>query len=266
MDGDADADPRVGRPRRSPGPRALLVAALVVVVLLVAAIGVLSYRLGGLQSAAAAPTPRPTPTPTGTPSVADVFQQVGPSVVVIRTQDALGTGVVAADDGTVLTANHVIAGATRITLTFEDGSTAPAQVASTDPAHDVATLRPGRTTATLVPAVLGGDVAVGAPVVAVGNPLGLTFSVSSGVVSGLDRRGRTDAGDFSGLIQFDASVNAGSSGGPLLDADGAVVGIVVSIADPGNDDAFAGVGFAVPIGAALGGGGGDGPGPGGPQI
>ena len=95
---------------------------------------------------------------------------------------------------------------------------------------------------------------MGAPVVAVGNPLGLADSVSAGVVSGLDRTARTAEGTFSGLIQFDASVNPGSSGGPLLDARGLVIGIVVSIANPAHEDAFAGIGFARPIGSALGGG------------
>jgi S1-C subfamily serine protease len=107
--------------------------------------------------------------------------------------------------------------------------------------------------------------AVGANVVAIGNPLGFAFSTTSGIVSGLDRTAKTDAGRFSGLIQFDAAVNPGSSGGPLLDSKGLVVGIVVSIADPGDDDAFAGIGFAVPIAGALGGGAGSGPGDG-PQI
>ena len=115
-----------------------------------------------------------------------------------------------------------------------------------------------------MPANLGGGADVGAQVVAIGNPLGLTDSVSSGVVSGLDRTADTDVGKFSGLIQFDASVNPGSSGGPLLDAHGLVIGIVVSIAVPDGEDAFAGIGFAVPIGTALGGGG-TGPGKG-PQI
>ena len=97
-------------------------------------------------------------------------------------------------------------------------------------------------------------------------PLGLTDSVSAGVISGLDRSADTDHGKFSGLIQFDAAVNPGSSGGPLLSSGGTVIGIVVAIADPDGEDAFAGIGFAVPIGAALGGGdGGQGPGEG-PQI
>jgi S1-C subfamily serine protease len=81
---------------------------------------------------------------------------------------------------------------------------------------------------------------VGAPAIAIGNPLGLTDSVSAGVISGLDRTADTDDGKFSGLIQFDASVNPGSSGGPLLDARGLVIGIVVSIAAPDGRDAFSG--------------------------
>ena len=117
-----------------------------------------------------------------------------------------------------------------------------------------------------MPATIGGGATVGGAVVAIGNPLGLTYSVSSGVVSGLNRTAKTDSGSFAGLIQFDASVNPGSSGGPLLDGKGNVIGIVISIADPGGDDAFAGVAFAVPIGAAVGGSGGTGPGNGGPHI
>ena len=114
-------------------------------------------------------------------------------------------------------------------------------------------------------ATIGGGAVVGNAVVAIGNPLGLTYSVSSGVVSGLNRTAKTSTGRFAGLIQFDASVNPGSSGGPLLDGKGNVIGIVISIANPGGDDAFAGIAFAVPIGTAVGGGDGTGPG-GGPHI
>jgi S1-C subfamily serine protease len=106
-----------------------------------------------------------------------------------------------------------------------------------------------------VPATLGGGADIGAPVVAIGNPLGLTDSVSAGVISGLDRTADTTNGKFTGLMQFDASVNPGSSGGPLLDTNGRVIGVVVSLATPDGEDAFAGIGFAVPIGDALGAGG-----------
>jgi putative serine protease PepD len=145
-----------------------------------------------------------------------------------------------------------------------DGTTARATVASANRKLDIATLTPATLPRVVVPAAIGGEAAVGAQVVAIGNPLGLTDSVSSGVVSGLDRAASTDAGKRSGLIQFDASINPGSSGGPLLDNRGLVIGIVVALADPDGEDAFAGIGFAVPIGSALGAGGGE-PGSG-PQI
>ena len=250
-----------GTPGTAAGTTRWLAAGGVVLV----AVAVLAYLLGGAGTggkAAATPTPTPTPTPTAELTVAEVYSRAGPSVVVIRAGRSLGTGVIAAEDGTIVTAHHVVKEAEDIAVTFADGTRADAVVVSSNPRADVATLRPARLPEVVVPATLGGAVAVGAPVIAIGNPLGLTYSVSTGVVSGLDRT--VTKGDLSGLIQFDASVNPGSSGGPLLDARGSVIGIVVSIADPGGDEAFAGIAFAVPIGAAL---GDDGEGAGGgPQI
>lgn len=241
---------------RAPGPRATLLVAGVVVGVLVLVVGVLSYRLGTATEAAAPPSPKPAASTTAPPTTAQLYRTVGPSVVVVETTaGALGAGIVATSDGTVITANHVISGGGAIDVTFSDGTVALASVISRDPAHDIAALLPDRLPVPLVPATLGGSAAVGAPVVAIGNPLGLAYSVSSGIVSGTGRKADTDAGSFDGLIQFDASVNPGSSGGPLLDARGDVIGIVVSIADPGHDDAWAGIGFAVPIATALGGGG-----------
>lgn len=254
------------RPPGTRGSRRRLAGGLAVVVVLLVAIAVLATLLartpGTPPAAAAAPSPTPTAAPTLT--VPAIYQRVTPSVVLVQTSRKLGTGVIVADNGTILTANHVVAGATAITVTFADGTTTTATVAAASPKQDIATLVPAKLPKVVVPANLGGDAEVGAQVVAIGNPLGLTDSVSSGVISGLDRTADTDAGKFSGLIQFDASVNPGSSGGPLLDAQGLVIGIVVSIAVPDGEDAFAGIGFAVPIGAALGGGG-TGPGKG-PQI
>jgi putative serine protease PepD len=222
------------------------------VVALVAVITVLATRLGDTPSPAraSAATPKPSPT-TASPTVAAIYQRVRPSVVVVSTGDKLGSGVIISSDGTILTADHVVAGASQITVVFFDGTEVPASVISADPKHDIATLAPAALPSVLVPGTLGGDIGVGTPVVAIGNPLGLEDSVSAGVVSGLDRTADTTEGMFSGLIQFDAAVNPGSSGGPLLNARGLVIGIVVSIASPANDDAFAGIGFAVPISVAI---------------
>jgi putative serine protease PepD len=248
------------------GSRRRLAAGLAVVVVLLLAVAVLATWVARTPAAppAAAATPRPTPTAAPSLTVPAIYQRVTPSVVLVQTTRKLGAGVIVADNGIILTANHVVAGGKAITVTFADGTTTTATVAAANPKQDIATLVPAKLPKVVVPANLGGGAQVGDPVVAIGNPLGLTDSVSSGVVSGLNRTADTDAGKFSGLIQFDASVNPGSSGGPLLDTHGLVIGIVVSIAVPDGEDAFAGIGFAVPIGAALGGGA-TGPGKG-PQI
>jgi S1-C subfamily serine protease len=249
------------------GPRGLLIGAGVVIVALVVTVAVLATHGGSAAKSATSPSVSASPSPTKTPTVSDIYKLVGPSVAVIRTADgALGTGVIATKAGAVLTANHVVADGSAITILFADGTKSAATVAATDPATDTAMLVPATLPQPVVPATIGGGAAVGNPVVAIGNPLGLTYSVSSGVVSGLNRTSKTASGEVDGLIQFDASVNPGSSGGPLLDGKGNVIGIVISIANPSGADAFAGIGFAVPIGAAVaGGGGGSGPG-GGPQI
>jgi putative serine protease PepD len=243
-------------PRRATRSRAWWLGGGVFVAALAVTIALLASHVGSDSGAHAAKRPSATPSPSKSPTVADVYKRVEPSVTVVRTsRGALGTGVVAADNGTIVTADHVIAGGGAITVLFADGTKSAARVMSADRKTDIATLIPATLPQPLVPATIGGGAAAGDEVIAIGNPLGLAFSVSSGVVSGLDRTADTSEGKFSGLIQFDASVNPGSSGGPLVDAAGNVVGIVVSIADPGRDDAFAGIGFAVPIGAAIGGGG-----------
>jgi len=237
-------------PQRRAALSGRVLGALALVVALVAVFVALTGRGGEPQAAPTTTTPKPSATAT-TPTVPEVFTAVAQSVVTIRTADgALGSGVIVSAAGAVLTANHVVADGSAVTVTFADGTTSAASVTSSDATQDIANLAPTTFPEVLVPATLGGDATVGADVVAIGNPLGLTDSVSTGVVSGLDRT----SGDLKGLIQFDASVNPGSSGGPLLDAQGNVIGIVVAIADPGKDDAFAGIGFAVPIGGAVGGG------------
>jgi S1-C subfamily serine protease len=248
---------------RTPGvrvPRRWLVAGTLAAAILLGVVAVLATRVLTAPPVVRAAAPRPSPTASANLTVPGIYQRVAPSVVTVQTGHDLGSGVIVADSGLILTANHVVAGGGTITVTFADGTTTTATVAGADPKLDVAELIPAKLPQVVVPATVGGAAGVGASVVAIGNPLGLTDSVSTGVVSGLNRTADTSNGKFSGLIQFDASVNPGSSGGPLLDTHGLVVGIVVSIATPDGQDAFAGIGFAEPIGAALGGASGQGPG------
>ncbi|XVU26683.1 S1C family serine protease [Actinoplanes sp. CA-054009] len=217
---------------------------------------------------AAAPRAAPSPSASQGPmTVSEVYQALRPSVVLIKASGSSagadsGTGFIINADGTILTAYHVIEGARTIQISYADGSETTAQVASSAPAQDIATLTPAKLPETVVPAVLGGGSAIGDDVVAIGNPLGLTATTTSGVVSGLERTlSRDRGGDIAGLIQFDAAVNPGSSGGPLINTQGQVVGVVVALANPTDAGTFIGIGFAVPIGAALGAGEGDGQAP-----
>ncbi|MFF5291102.1 S1C family serine protease [Paractinoplanes globisporus] len=271
------ADKPEEKPKKSWNTPGLRKNALIATVLVwaVAITALVVLRGFGNDTKTAAALPRPSASASDAPlTVTEVYQTVLPSLVSIRstgkagpaasaaksmTESSTGTGVIANADGTILTANHVIAGAVAIQVTYTDGTTAAAEVKTADPAHDIATLTPAKGPETLVPATLGGGLNVGDPVVAMGNPLGLTASTSSGVVSGLDRTlSREEGGDISGLIQFDAAVNPGSSGGPLVNDRGQVAGIVVALANPTDAGTFIGIGFAVPIGSALGGGPGDG--------
>lgn len=187
---------------------------------------------------------------------ADVYQVIAPSLVLIRTSEGIGSGVIANGDGSILTANHVVDGAEAIEVVFADGTSTAARIVSAEPDNDIALLGPEASPAVIVPAVLGTarGLRVGDEAFAVGNPLGLVGSMSSGVISALDRSipfDNTD-GTLDDLIQFDAAVNPGSSGGPLLDRDGHVIGIVTASADDTDVGRFTGIGFAVPIGAASG--------------
>jgi S1-C subfamily serine protease len=195
------------------------------------------------------------------PASARVYQQILPSLVQIEARrpspagdDAgLGAGVIVNRAGAILTALHVVEGADSVRVSFVDGTRSTAWIASTDPANDIAVLQPERGPEVIVPAVLGGGGQVGEEAYAVGHPLGYVGSLSSGVISGLDRSARGENGTtLRGLIQFDTAVNPGNSGGPLLNRAGQVIGIVTGLANPSRDGYFIGIGFAVPIGTAGG--------------
>jgi S1-C subfamily serine protease len=163
----------------------------------------------------------------------------------------VGTGVVIVDKGVILTNLHVVASAKKIGVVFADGSESEATIIATQPENDLAVLQAKTVPDDLQAATLRStkDLALGDEVVTVGFPFGIGPSVTSGVVSGLRREYRSPEGKqlLTNLIQFDAAANPGSSGGPLVTMDGAVVGIVTGILNPNNQRVFIGIGFAVPI-------------------
>ena len=195
------------------------------------------------------------------PDAAVAYQAALPSLVTISTQrtsggrtaEGTGAGVVVSDEGAILTALHVVEGAGTIRVRFADGTVSTASIEEQEPASDIAVVAPDRLPQVVVPAVLGGGVQVGDAVFALGHPLGLTQSLSAGVVSALERSVTVRTGrTLEHLIQFDAAVNPGNSGGPLLNRDGQVVGIVTGLANPSEQNFFVGIGFAVPIATAGG--------------
>ncbi len=200
----------------------------------------------------------------GLPAVPSIesmaYQAIRPSVVQVRRSSArddefvvqgAGTGVVIVDDGTILTNLHVVSGSEGIEVVFWDGTEASAEIVSVRPEQDLAVIRTSIVPDDLMPATVRSSQGLrsGDRVVAVGFPFGIGPSVSAGVVSGLGREYRTPEGEriLTGLIQFDAAVNPGNSGGPLVNQDGDVVGIVTAILNPSNQRVFIGIGFAVPI-------------------
>ena len=203
---------------------------------------------------------------------AQVYEVIRPSLVLIQTEErhrnaesgfGLGSGVVVNSFGDILTSLHVIAGATRITVTFADGTESEAQVMAEMPELDLAVIQALDTPLVVFPATLGnpGAMRVGDEAYVVGNPFGLYGSMSSGVISGFDRTFRIPNSNIviPGMIQFDAAANPGNSGGPLLNRAGHVIGIVTGLTNPTEDNFFVGIAFAVPINVAVGGMGGSPP-------
>jgi len=216
-------------------------------------------------------------------SVEQVASTLLPSVVSVLSSSSSsageGSGVILTADGMILTNNHVISGATSLQVQFNDGTTAKATVVGADPTDDLAVIKASGKSG-LTPATLGssGDLQIGQPVVAVGSPLGLSATVTSGIVSALNRPVRTSSAQdqqpqqqqqqqlpgqdqqsqagtnqdtVMNAIQTDAAINPGNSGGPLVDMSGNVIGINSAIASlsssSSGEGGSIGVGFAIPI-------------------
>lgn len=193
----------------------------------------------------------------------ELFVRASPSVVYITTlarrsdwlgrtvgevPQGTGTGFVWDEDGHVITNAHVVRGASAVEVVMSDQSTYDAELVGWSASHDLAVLRIDAPPSALRPVIIGDSDAlrVGQGAYAIGNPFGLSATLTTGIVSALDRRIEgLDGTPIEDVIQTDAAINTGNSGGPLLDADGRVIGVNTAIASPSG--ASAGVGFAVPV-------------------
>lgn len=224
-----------------------------------------------IAQAMASATPRPALS-------AQVYEIIRPSLVLVETgvgdgeslaqnhpnatgfhltqDDSVGTGVIVNDDGDILTSLHVVASASRIHVTFADGTLATAEIIGTLSDNDIAVLRAHSLPEQILPATLGNPNAmrIGDEAFVVGHPFGLYGSMSAGVISGFNRtyQPANDAEPMTDLIQVDSATNPGTSGGPLLNRYGQVVGIVTALLNPTGQQVFIGIGFAVPITTAGG--------------
>ncbi|MDN5686819.1 MAG: trypsin-like peptidase domain-containing protein [Brachybacterium sp.] len=200
------------------------------------------------------------------PDWASVAEQVSPSAVAIEVSTgggtAQGTGVMLDEDGSILTNNHVVQDARAVQVTMSDGLSYTASIVGTDPNTDLAVIRMDSPPEDLQPATFADSstVAVGQPVMALGTPLGLENTVTTGIISAVDRpvSATGEAGGsqatYTSAIQTDAAINPGNSGGPLVDAAGQVIGINSSIAGIPNASGQAGsigLGFAIPANTAT---------------
>jgi S1-C subfamily serine protease len=203
-------------------------------------------------------------------TAAEVYEQIRPAVVEITSTvsarspfgpsaEGVGSGIVIDEQGIdeqglILTNYHVIADADNLEVTFADGTAVPAQVVGRDPGNDLAVIRADVTDEKLTPAPLGDSdaVQVGDAVLAIGTPFNLEGTLTQGIVSALDRTYASEDGTrpIRNMIQTDAAVNPGNSGGPLLDCQGEVIGINTLLENPTGDRVNVGVAFAVPINTA----------------
>lgn len=212
------------------------------------------------------PNPTPTvnaqtaaaPMTAGSPNWVEISEQVRPSVVAIqvRTESGggSGSGVIIDDEGRVLTNDHVVGGADDVQITLMDGRLFRAELVGTDPTTDLAVIQIKDAPDDLQVADLGtsSELTVGQPVMAVGSPLGLDSTVTTGIISALERPVVASDADranatVTNAIQVDAAINPGNSGGPLFNSSGQVVGINSSIATTSRSAGSVGLGFAIPI-------------------
>ncbi len=209
------------------------------------------------------------------PTVSEIYEREAPGVVFVSASGvseaqttteflkgeggggrgtATGSGFEVDGSGTILTNWHVVEGASKIMIGFEHGKTVQASIVGKDPSHDIAVLRIPTAGLSLHPLMLGSSARahVGDPVLAIGNPFGLARTLTTGVVSALEREIQAPNGlTIRGALQTDAPINPGNSGGPLLNEEGEVIGINSQIETGGEHGGNVGIAFAIPINAAT---------------
>ena len=203
------------------------------------------------------PTTGPPPTFEEVDTAVAVAERVARSTVFIEASSLFrgggGSGVIYGDDGYIITNHHVIDGSDQLYVTFSDGARFPAELIGSDPVTDLAVLRVSRSDLTPVEVGTSRSLAIGEPAVAVGNPLGLEGgpTVTLGIISALDRSLDIPPGEtLYGMVQTDAPIAPGSSGGALVDGRGRLIGITTAIAV--SDVGAEGLGFAIPVDMAIG--------------
>jgi S1-C subfamily serine protease len=251
MSGPDAAEQRTSSPLPTPTRRsglsaqvlaALSAGALAIVALSVA--GTLAFTNANAAAPVAIAAAAPAAQQPGT--VGGVAQSVGPAVVSVRTDQGLGSGVVYDPSGLVLTNAHVVAGAQSITIGMVDGRHFAGKVVGSDTGFDVAVIKIDGPNLPVAPLGDSGTLQVGDPVVAIGNPFGFDHTLTTGVVSALNRPVSEGQGSYNQpMIQTDAAINPGNSGGPLMNLGGQVMGITTLVAAPEGIPAQ-GLGFAVP--------------------
>ncbi len=230
----------------------------IIAIILVLVIAAGAYGVGSFVSATKAATASPVLYDENT--VNTIYTSTSPGVVEIvtaqqgtgffgRSVQGEGSGIVVDSNGNILTNNHVVAGATSVTVNFSSGKTATANVVGTDAVKDLAVINVGSSNVSgITPLTLGDSstLKVGQLAIAIGSPFGYENTVTVGVISGLNRS--ISDSSYTGMIQTDAALNPGNSGGPLLDANGAVIGINTAIET--SSTGARGIGFAIPINVA----------------
>ncbi|HEU5161457.1 MAG TPA: trypsin-like peptidase domain-containing protein [Streptosporangiaceae bacterium] len=250
-------DPAAAAPRTT--VRRVIAMAALVAALTGGVAGVAGAQL--LGSPEAAPIPQSTAGPVNGPGdLSDVAARVQPSVVSIQVSGprsvAAGSGFVIDRAGHIVTNAHVVEDGTAATVVLADRRRLPARIVGTDSAHDIAVVSIDAGDSP-PPIALGrsADVRVGDPVLAIGSPLGLSGTVTGGIVSALGREVRLGDGDRQTAVQTDASINPGNSGGPLVNARGEVIGVNTAIATLSRGGAGSGgsigIGFAIPVDRAA---------------